>query len=233
MVSIISCTIRDHCMENIFQNYQSQTYEPKELIIVLNHDHMDIKKWKLKAAEYKNVSVYQLPQDSSLGTCLNFAVEKAKFEMIANFEDDDYYGPCYLEKSVEDLQKFKADVIGKTSVYIYLLNRQLLAVFNPGNENQYVNDQKKFGKQYLQGGTLVFKKNVYSKVKFADQIKELDRIFSMDCVKNGLKVYSTNKDHFVYIRNDDEAQHTWKVPVEVIVNVSQFIAKTTNFKEYI
>ncbi|MFE1244705.1 glycosyltransferase [Fictibacillus sp. NPDC058756] len=233
MVSIISCTIRDHCIDNIFENYHKQTFEPKELIIVLNHDGMDIKKWREKASVYKNVSVYQLPQDISLGSCINFAVEKTRFDIIANFEDDDYYSSTYLQKSVENLRKLKVDVIGKTSVYIYLKNRQILAVFNPNNENQFVHVQRSFGKQYLQGGTLVFKKKVHEKVKFADQIKELDRVFSMDCVRNGFKVYSSTKDDFVYIRSDDEGQHTWKVPVEIIINVSQVIAKTSNFKDYL
>jgi glycosyltransferase involved in cell wall biosynthesis len=231
MVSVITCTIRDHCMDNIFQNYHNQTFEPKELIIVLNHDCMDIKKWKEKALEYKNVSVYQLPQDTNLGACINFAVEKAKFDLIANFDDDDYYSSSYLEKSVENLHKLNVDVIGKTSVYIYLKDRQILAVFNPNNENQFVNEQKSFGKQYLQGGTLVFKKKVHEIVKFADQIKELDRVFSMDCVKSGFKVYSGTKDDFVYIRCDDEGQHTWKVPIDIIINVSQIIAYTRNFKD--
>jgi hypothetical protein len=233
MVSVISCTIRDHCMENIFDNYNKQTYEHKELIIVLNHDGMDIKKWKEKALEYENVSVYQLPQETSLGSCINFAVERARFDLVANFEDDDYYSSSYLEKSIKNLSTLNVDVIGKTSVYIYLKNRQILAVFNPNNENQFVNDQKSFGKQYLQGGTLIFKKKVHEKVKFADQIKELDRYFSIDCVKNGFKVYSSTKDDFVYIRSDDEGQHTWKVPVEIIINVSQVIAKTSNFKDYL
>jgi glycosyltransferase involved in cell wall biosynthesis len=233
MVSVISCTMRNHCMDNIFQNYLKQTYETKELIIILNHDEMDINKWKEKASQYKNVSVYQLPQNTSLGACINFAVERARFDLVANFEDDDYYCKFYLEKSVNNLRKLNVDVIGKTSVYIYLKNRQILAVFNPNNENQFVNDQKSFGKQYLQGGTLVFKKKVHEKVKFADQIRELDRVFSMDCVKNGFKVYSSTKDDFVYIRSDDEGQHTWKVPVDIIINVSQVIAKTSNFKDYI
>jgi hypothetical protein len=233
MVSVITCTIRDHCMDNIFQNYHNQTFETKELIIVLNHDRMDIKKWKEKALEYENISVYQLPQDTSLGACINFAVEKTKFDIIANLEDDDYYSSSYLENSVKNLRKLDVDVIGKTSVYIYLKNRQILAVFNPNNENQFVNDQKSFAKQYLQGGTLVFKKKVHEKVKFADQIKELDRVFTMDCVNSGFKVYSSTKDDFVYIRNDDEGQHTWKIPVDIIVNVSKVIANTKNFKDYI
>lgn len=233
MVSVISCTIREHCIDNIFQNFHKQTFEPKELIIVINDDGIDIRKWREKAADYKNVSVYQLPQHTSLGACMNFAVEKTRFDIVANFDDDDYYTSLYLEKSIENLRKYNVDVIGKTSVYIYLKNRQILAIFNPNNENQFVNDQKSFGKQYLQGGTLIFKKKVFEKVKFADQNNEIDRVFSMDCIKYGFKVYSSTKDDFVYIRSDDEGQHTWKVPVDIIIHVSKFIANTNNFKDFI
>ncbi|SFE08610.1 Glycosyl transferase family 2 [Bacillus sp. OV194] len=230
MVSVITCTIRDSCMDNIFDNYKNQNYDQKELIIVLNQDSMCLKKWREKAKNYDNVSVFQVPQQTSLGNCINFAVGHAKYDIIANFEDDDYYAPAYLQHSLFVLNAMKADVIGKTSVYIYLKNKQVLAVFNPGNENQYVNDQNSFGKQYLQGGTLVFYKAILDLVRFPDQIKEVDRIFCRDCVKAGLRVYSTTKENFTYVRNDDQEQHTWKVPVDVILSISQFITKTDDFK---
>ncbi|MGM7700943.1 glycosyltransferase [Pseudalkalibacillus sp. Hm43] len=233
MISIVTCTMRDECMDNVFQNYERQRYDHKELILVLTKKDMDVKKWRHKAGEYEHVKIFHITEPWSLGKCLNFAVKQAKYSWIANLEDDDYYSTDYLEQTYDEVIRTGVDVIGKTTVYLYMPERKVLTVFNSGNEHQFVNDQTRLGAQYLQGGTLFFKKDLIDLVPFRDQIKELDRLFCQDCVKQGYRVYSTNKEHFVYIRNDTGSTHTWKVPNDLIFQVSKVVAYTDDFKPYI
>ncbi|RKD24597.1 hypothetical protein BEP19_09475 [Ammoniphilus oxalaticus] len=84
MVSIICCTMRQHFMENAFRNYESQDYREKELIIILNRDDMDRSVWEARARRSSNVTVFQLPESMTLGECLNFGVEQAKYPYVAN-----------------------------------------------------------------------------------------------------------------------------------------------------
>ncbi|MCF6409165.1 glycosyltransferase [Pseudalkalibacillus salsuginis] len=234
MVSVITCTMRDSCLENVFNNYARQKWEDKELIIVLTKVEMDQDRWETEAKKHKNVSIFKVTDGgSSLGKCLNFAVEQTKYEIIANFEDDDYYAQDYLNDSLSAMELTNADVIGKTTVYLFMPERKVLAIFNSNNEHQYVNDQTKIGKQYLQGGTLVMKRHVFERVLFRDQIRELDRFFCNDCVSEGFKVYSSDKDNFVYIRNDSGGTHTWKVPNDIILSVCKVVAYTEDFEPYI
>jgi cellulose synthase/poly-beta-1,6-N-acetylglucosamine synthase-like glycosyltransferase len=233
MISVITCTIRDQCLENVFSNFLSQTFSEKELIIVLNDESMNLTSWTDKASQYSNVKVYMLSKKYTLGECLNFAGEKANYEFIANFEDDDYYSPDYIKESYSKLTKLKLDVLGKTTVYIYFKSRQTLSLFNPGNENQYIKHNTSFGKQYLQGSTLFFKKTVLNEVKFPTQIREVDRIFTVNCIKKNLNVYSGSRDHFVYVRESDHNKHTWRIPEELLLKVSKFIAQTTDYTKHI
>ncbi|MCF6136882.1 glycosyltransferase [Pseudalkalibacillus berkeleyi] len=233
MISIITCTMRDSCMDNVFQNYTRQNYKQKELIIVLTKKDMDVKMWRQEASKYDGVKVFHIIDSWSLGKCLNFAVQQARYNWIANLEDDDYYATHYLTSSLREISRTKADVIGKTSVYLYMPVKKVLTIFNSNNEHQYVNDQKRVGAQYLQGGTLFFRRDINHSVPFRDQIVELDRLFCSDCLHEGYKVYSAGKENFVYIRNDTGTTHTWKVPNDLILNVSKVVAYTDDFIPYI
>ena len=57
-ISIIACTMRPEFINNIFANYNRQSYKNKELIIILNHDDIDIDKVKIKAMLYTFVQKY-------------------------------------------------------------------------------------------------------------------------------------------------------------------------------
>ncbi len=232
-VSVITCTMRDSCIDNVFENYKRQKYVDKELIIVLTKKEMEADRWRVEAAQYKDVYVYPVTDSRSLGSWLNFAVGKAKYELIANFEDDDFYSSNYIIDSLKIMRQTHADVIGKTSVYLYMPDRKALMIFNPGNEQQYVNDQIGIGKEYLQGGTLLFKRCVKNKISFRNQLRELDRLFCKDCVKAGYRVYSAGKENFVYIRSDTKGSHTWQVSNDLIMNVSQLVAYTDDFRTFV
>src|SRR5690625_907062 len=97
MITVITCTNRSAMMENIFYNYSIQTMKNKELIIILNNDDMDIDVWKNKAKEYPSVFIYQMPARMMVSDCKNYAIQKAKYNHIAKFDDDDYYATSYLQ----------------------------------------------------------------------------------------------------------------------------------------
>lgn len=67
MVSFIACTIRDLMIDNIFNNFNRQLIEDKELITVLNKDDMNKKTREEKAQNFRNVFSYQVPQEKTLG----------------------------------------------------------------------------------------------------------------------------------------------------------------------
>ena len=92
------------------------------------------------------------------------------------------------------MKKTNADVVGKSTSYVYFENKEILAVRNPGRENRFI--------YRVEGPTLVFKKGIFKHIKFSDKNLGEDVSFCKDCCKNGFRIFSTDKENFVYIRNN-------------------------------
>ncbi len=222
-VSIVTCTNKPHCMENIFQNYQNQSWEEKELIVILNNDGMDIPAWKRIARCYKNVHLYQLPQEMSLGRCYNFSVNKAQYGYIATFDDDDYYAPNYLTDLMHAFQYTDADIVGKATYFVYLEEKQILALRNPYQEYTYL-----YEGSFLDGGKKIVKRKVFDQVQFKDVSNLEDVFFCQDCMRKGFKIFSADKYNLTYIRQPNKAHHTWKEEDDKILSWGCLILSHTD-----
>jgi glycosyltransferase involved in cell wall biosynthesis len=228
MVSIIACTMRNSYMDNLFANYERQDWPNKEMIIILNKDDMDLDLWKKRANQYKinEVRVYQLPEEYNLGKCLNWAIAKAKGTFIAKFDDDDYYAPGYLSESVEALRKKKAPIVGKHTCFIYFEEKQALMEYRRGRENMHLGRVK--------GGTLLFRKAVWNKVKFPeDRVVGSDSHWLKACRAANYKIHSVSKYNYVCIRRANTESHTQKRNTEDYMSKCELIRYTDNFIPYI
>jgi len=213
-------------MENVIQNYRNQTWKNKELIIILNQNNMDIKKWKRKIENVPNVFVYQLEEEKTLGECLNFAIKKARHDFIAKFDDDDYYSGNYIKDSIAVFDRLNVDVVGKRTIYMYFNHEKILALHKPGKENRYVT-------QGLKGATLVFKKEISEKILFPKLNLGEDTIFIRECVRNGFKLYSMDRNNYVCLRLGKDGHHTWNIDNNILLKKSSIICKTIDYKSFI
>ncbi|MEH7075230.1 glycosyltransferase [Neobacillus drentensis] len=223
MVSIITCTIREENINNVFKNYQQQTWEDKELIIILNKDSMDIDRWIKKAKKYRNVQIYQLHEAATLGDCLNFGVMKSNYDIIAKFDDDDFYGPDYIKSSMEAFKNEDISIIGKSSLYIYFKNKKAL-IHVSGNENSITDT--------VAGATLMFRKDVLHHVQFEKVNRAEDYFFIKQCKEKGFNIFSTNRFHFAVIRHDTD-KHTWKISDQDLMEWGEIIAYTEHFQSIV
>lgn len=222
-VSVITCTNRPKYLKNVFENFSRQIYKDKELIIVLNNNKMNIKKWSLKAKGFPNVSVFQVDERKSLGYCLNYGIRQASHDIIAKMDDDDYYGPDYLFQAINALEY--ADVVGKYCTYVYFEDSKILAIRNPKRESRYV--------YRLEGPTLVFKKYIFDKIKFHDKSLGEDIQFCKDCIKNGIRLYATDKYNYVYIRHNSKDKHAWKIRDELFKKLCRIVGEIDDYASYI
>ncbi|UVI28640.1 glycosyltransferase [Paenibacillus spongiae] len=228
MISVICCTIRDNMMENVFRNYDTQKMKKKELIIILNEDKMDRAKWIRRSSRSKNVSVYRLSKKTTLGECLNFAIHKAKYDIVAKIDDDDYYAPRYLSQQVKALKNKKADVVCKRTVYMYFEQEKKLAIHLDGDgENKFL-----YQAEGAKGSTFVFRKKIRRKIKFSPLNMDEDMIFLRECTKHHYKIYATDKKNYVCFRRS-ERLHTWSVPNQSLLEESKIIRRTKHYKRYV
>lgn len=148
-ISVITSTNREYNLNNVLNNFLRQNYNPKELIILLNYDNPKSELINQIISQHSNVSIYSLGSSPSLGRCLNFGISKARYNYISKFDDDDYYGPKYLNSSLNSLIQMEADIVGKSSIFIYFKEANLLGIKNYNREKKFVNR--------VEGSTLFFK----------------------------------------------------------------------------
>lgn len=220
-VSIIISTNKLKYIDNIFSNYARLIYPHKELIIILNNNQLTTEHYKTKAANLKNVQIFKLDESCTLGECLNFGVEKSKYNYISKMDDDDYYGSYYLTDLMNVFKYTDAQITGKTTCFVYFQNNNNLGIFMPNYENRYVNN--------LAGGTILFKKVVFEKVKFRNLNIGEDNYFLSDCISAGLKIFSSDKYNYIYMRNKNLHEHTWQISEQQLLsNYVTNILVTTN-----
>ncbi|WP_197046679.1 glycosyltransferase [Oceanobacillus salinisoli] len=225
MVSIVTCTIRDHLIDNVFRNFKQQLIKEKELIIVLNKDEMDLKKWKERGKKFKNVHVFKLPETVTSGEAHNFGAHKAKYDIVAKFDDDDYYSPYYLKGQIDILQKKDTDIIGKRDCYYYLEREKKLIKTPFKMENQYVDR--------VMGSSLIFKKQILNTIEFPKLNKDIDSIFQKECRKHGYKIYSTDRENYVCVRRANKNSHTWKIKDSQLKNFCILVGKMDDYTSYV
>jgi hypothetical protein len=216
-VSVITCTNRINYMDNIFNNFLKQRYKRKQLIIILNNNVLDIKVWQARANLYNNIKIFQLDESISLGECLNFGVIHSDNELIAKFDDDDFYSEKYLSDSIKGFKLAKAGVIGKSESYLYFEEECILALRNPKKENCYVT--------HLDGPSMIIKREVFNYVKFRDITRGEDKNFCIDCINKGINLYSINKYNHIYFRHASLEQHTWKIENRKLLKQCKTVAR--------
>lgn len=221
-VSIITCTNRPQFFDNILDNFRTQKYRNKELIIILNNDSMNLEQYRDKARTYGNVAVYKVPKKISLGQCLNCGIIKTRFPLIAKFDDDDYYSPFYLKEQVEALRRTNSDIVGKHACLVYLMAAKKLIIRSPEEKYKYV--------EFVQGGTILFRRRVLKKVRFSDCSVGEDVAFLTDCKNKGYKTYATSPFNYVYKRRKNKKNHTWKAGDEFYLLGSRAVAVTGNYR---
>ena len=224
-VSVITVTNSDVFIKNILENFSRQKHEKKELILVLNKNSLEKTKYEKEAKKHSNVRVIKLDEKISLGQCLNYAVKISCYNILAKFDDDDYYGPRYITDSLKYFKTTDADVIGKRSHLVYFENNKVLAIRNPNHENKY--------DSFVNGSSLIFKKSIFKKIKFANISIAEDTQFCNDCIKKGIKIYSTNRFHHVYIRRSSKKYHSWKInDKDFLKNSCKVIGQIEDYKNY-
>lgn len=222
-VSIIISTYRPHFFNNILKNYKNQHYPVKELIIILNKDSMELAKYRKIAQKYENVSVYKIPEKESLGRCLNYAVSKTKYPFITKFDDDDFYSPFYLSGQMKALHRSNADVVGKRAYLAYLEARKLIVLRFPKQQNKFVS--------LIAGGTILFRRRVFDRVRFPHVSLGEDVSFLRRCRAKGYRIYAPNPYNYVQIRRKNKKSHTWKGNDNYLLKGSRIFAKTDQFRK--
>ena len=190
-------------MKNIINNFITQNYPSKELIIVLNNNQLNLSEWLEYCRAYRDIQVYQLDESVTTGECINFAVQRAKGAYIARFDDDDHYCPKYLRDMLGYFSFTKAAILGKTSHFIYYEDLKLLAIFYSGSGFCYTD--------FMLGATQIIKREVFESVSYPHYNNAEDLYFCNACQQAGFELYSCDPFNYLRMRYAVKNYHTWQI----------------------
>jgi glycosyltransferase involved in cell wall biosynthesis len=168
-----------------------QDYPEKELIIL--DDGTDSIRDLIP--DHPALRYYRLPEKITLGAKMNMACKLAKGNIIANWDDDDWYAQRRLS--------YQATAMKQPSTFICGINR--LLYFDLGSKDTYEYIYPANQRTWMLGSSLCFRKDFWEQHPFADINVGMD----------GLFVWSTTNEHLQVL-----ADHTFSVHMIHPHNVS-------------
>ncbi len=224
-VSVVTCSNRPTWIENVIANYQRQRWPDKELVLVLNHDGFDLDEVKRRLETVPNARAYQLPEERSLGECLNHGIDQSRYEYWTKFDDDNFHAENFLTDLMLAFTYADADLIGKCSYFAYLEGLRCLALRFPDYEHRYVD--------LLSGSAMIVKRGVFEKVRFPERSVGEDTQFIRDCREEGFRMFSTDRFNYVVRRAKSQDEHTWKVEDQEYLKKCRIVDHTDDYKPYV
>src|SRR5699024_165947 len=141
------------------------------------------------------------PQSDPLGLCLNKLVCTASGDIIANFDDDDFYGDYYLHDSINAMKFSNADLVGKFATYMYSADDDMVTLRNPGKEYMFTD--------FITGATFVGRREVFTQNPFLPMSRGEDSRFLTSVEQSGASIFAGDRFNFMQIRG--KHSHTWNV----------------------
>jgi glycosyltransferase involved in cell wall biosynthesis/predicted O-methyltransferase YrrM len=199
-VPLISCIMptfnRRAFIPLAVQHFLAQDYPNKELVIVDDGDDAigDL------VNTVPGVRYIRLSQRISIGAKRNLACREARGELIAQWDDDDWYAPDRLSYQARPILDHQADLTGLENTYLLELPvGRFWTTHHQLHQRMFVGD--------VHGGTLVFRKNLlnnglrYPEVNLAEDAGLLKQ-----ALRRGKRLARLpNPGVFVYVRHGKNA----------------------------
>lgn len=130
--------------------FKSQDYPNKELLIL-----MDEQGYTLDTDNEHSIYQWGLP-GLSIAAKRNHLCEYAHGDIIIHQDDDDYFAPDWITKTVQHMQSTGADTTGLSDAYFYRPHSKAWKYIWNGKQ------------KYCIGGTLAYKKSIWQNNRFKE-----------------------------------------------------------------
>lgn len=197
---LISCVMptrnRRALALNAVELWCRQTYEERELIVVDDGDD------GLEAALPRDPRIVYLraPARESIGGKRNRACERARGEVVVQWDDDDWYGPARLAVQVEPILDGGADVTAfRCDTVLDLPAWEWWSPDASAHARLFVGD--------VHGGTLAFRRKLWVRgSRYPDRSIAEDAWLLSDVLRRGARLHRLDgRGHFVYVRHESNS----------------------------
>lgn len=208
-VAGILVSMRPELVPDAARRFAAQTYPRKELVIGCHRFGADqITGVTAELEGFLPIRVLEFDDTYALGRALNAAIDTTSAGLIAKIDDDDFYGPNYLEDAVQANRYANAPLIGKGATFTYLENRGETLLRRPKIRDRFYDGSPS-------GASLVFERSLWERVPFPHRTLGEDLAFVEGVKLLGIQPYATSPFEFVYYRG--VAGNTWEAVDEVFL----------------
>jgi glycosyltransferase involved in cell wall biosynthesis len=187
IVTIVTAVSRPACIDSIIKSFCAQTYQNKSLLIVLNGaaEHSYIQ------SNLENLNVIRcLGGTPAIVRNAGLTHLRGSVGYICFWDDDDYYGPGYIEEVAQALKNNQNRVVGKYARYVQY-----------DDEIQYL-----LGRQdTFLGGTISGWINTLPPIP--DLPRDEDRVWCKNMQEAGIELFNLGPRYYLYNRRT--GQHAW------------------------
>jgi glycosyltransferase involved in cell wall biosynthesis len=178
--------------------FQRQDHPARELVIV--DDGSDGLERRLPGDD--RIVYLRVPSGLSVGAKRNRACEAARGDLIAHWDDDDWYGPGRLSAQTAPLADGSADVTGLVCTALLELDGWRFWSWSSAlHSRMFIGD--------VVGGTLVYRRDVWARLaRYRDLSLAEDGLMLRDAIQAGARLDRiSGHGHFVYVRHGG---NTWR-----------------------
>ncbi len=203
-VSVICSSKRPDFLNHIAQQISRQSYEDIEIIFVAHSDAYDEGEIRKAFGKKRDLIVLKGAPENVLADNLNAAIAVSSGDTFAKIDDDDFYGPLYLEDSVRCFEYApNIGVVGKHTFFAYIESSNKTVCRFPDKYYRLTN--------HVAGGTLVFDRKATEDILFQKVRRGTDSLFLKDCVNRQVPIFSSDPFNYLHVRYSGPNQHTWDI----------------------
>jgi glycosyltransferase involved in cell wall biosynthesis len=171
--------------------FRRQDYPERELLVVDDGDD-DLERRLPADARVRYLSA---PRGESIGAKRNRAIQEARGEFVAQWDDDDWYGPARLSIQLAPLLAGRAELTGLTCPLFFELEAWRFWRVTPTlHRRLFVGD--------VHGGTLAFARRVWERARYPSLSLAEDAALLARARSHGARLERVDGDgHFVYLRH--------------------------------
>ena len=188
---------RPEHLSNVIDNFTRQTFINKKIIIVENGKALG--SCKSHGFEPDVLLTSGPHQTLAKNEAINWIRKNSSQGFWATYDDDDYYGPLYLEEQVGASDR--AELIGKADFFVRMAGGTL-RLFEGLGSNEYVN--------FIHGPTICSWAELACDFVMVERIGEDCRMVER-MLREGAGVWATSKNNFMFTRYADPNHHTWEI----------------------
>ncbi len=197
-INVVMPTLRPDYIPFALDMFRRQSWDEATLTVVANG--VEVPEHVSRAiSETPGAQLCFVPADKTIGYCVNFGIDRAEADYWAKWDDDDIYGPHFLEDQMLQRKYLDFDISGKAAIFNYIEESD--GVFT---RDFAIRDT---ASRHLGGGTLVVRDG--GRYFAEDGRGSEDRAFLHLARERGDRIVSGDPFNFMQIRRRDAFTHTW------------------------